>query len=154
MSGTASAGWPLAATVILLLHLGRTTNRRGEAVLLAVAGMTGFLVDSALTAGGVFTPVRHLFPPPWSPPWMICLWLNFAATLNVSLRWLHGRPRLAALFGALGGPLAYYAGARLGAAAALPERGGLLILALVWALVTPLLAGLAERMERNSCAQI
>jgi hypothetical protein len=78
---------------------------------------------------------------------MIGLWLNFAATLNQSLGWLHGRPLLAALFGAAGGPLAYYGGARLGATEALPGAGGLLLLAVGWGVMTPLLLKLAKTLR-------
>jgi hypothetical protein len=100
--------------------------------------------DTAFVAGGVFTPLQHLYPRPLSPPWMICLWLNFAATLNVSMAWLRGRYLVAAVFGAIGGPLAYYSGARLGATEALPTTGGMLLLAIGWGLMTPLLVWLGH----------
>ena len=80
---------------------------------------------------------------------MVCLWLNFAATLNASLAWLRGRTLLAALFGGVGGPLAYYGGAKMGATAALPTSAGLLVLATGWALMTPLLVRLAARGRRT-----
>ena len=111
---------PLAMIPTLAIHLALQEDRRGEVKLLLAAGLLGFIFDTAFVAGGVFTPLQHLFPRPFSPPWMICLWLNFAATLNVSMAWLRGRYLLAALFGAIGGPLAYYSGAKLGATEALP----------------------------------
>ena len=78
---------------------------------------------------------------------MICLWLNFAATLNVSMAWLRGRYILAAAFGAVGGPLAYYSGARLGATEALPTTTGMLLLAIGWGIMTPLLVWLARALS-------
>jgi hypothetical protein len=104
----------------------------------------GFLFDTGFVAGGVFTPLQHMLPRPFSPPWMVCLWLNFAATLNVSMAWLRGHYLLAALFGAIGGPLAYFSGAGLGATESLPTMGGLALLALGWGLMTPLLVRLAK----------
>lgn len=138
---------PLSMIPVLAVHLTLQENRRGEAKLLLAAGLLGFLFDTAFVAGGVFTPLQHLFPRPFSPPWMICLWLNFAATLNVSLAWLRGRYLLAVLFGAVGGPLAYYSGARLGATEALPTTTGMLLLAIGWGIMTPLLVWLARALS-------
>lgn len=134
---------PLAMVPTLAIHLALQENRRGEVKLLLTAGMLGFFFDTIFVEGGVFTPLQHLFPRPFSPPWMICLWLNFAATLNVSMAWLRGRYLLAALFGAVGGPLAYYSGAKLGATEALPTTTGMLLLAIGWGIMTPLLVWLA-----------
>ncbi|MEI6213294.1 MAG: DUF2878 domain-containing protein [Desulfuromonadales bacterium] len=135
---------PLAMVPTLAVHLALQDDRRAEVKLLLAAGLLGLIFDTAFVAGGVFTPLQHLFPRPFSPPWMICLWLNFAATLNVSMAWLLGRYRLAALFGAIGGPLAYYSGAKLGATETLPTTAGMLLLAIGWGFMTPLLALLAK----------
>lgn len=43
------------------------------------------------------------------------LWINFGTTLRVSFSWMWRRPVVAALFGVLGAPAAYWIGARLGA---------------------------------------
>jgi len=140
---------PLAMLPVLALHLALAENRPGEIKLLVVAGMLGFLFDTALVTAGVFLPVPYLLPRPLSPPWMVALWLNFAATLNVSLAWLKGRYLLAALFGAVGGPLAYYGGARMGATEALPTMSGILILMAAWGGMTPLLVWLANLFDRK-----
>ena len=138
---------PLSMIPVLALHLALEENRRGEARLLLAAGLLGFLFDTTFVAGGVFTPLQDLFPPPISPPWMVCPWLNFGATLNVSLAWLRGHFILAAAFGAVGGPLAYYSGARLGATEALPTTTGMLLLAIGWGIMTPLLVWLARTLS-------
>jgi len=138
---------PLCMIPVLAVHLALQENRRGEVKLLLAAGMLGFLFDTAFVAGGVFTPLQHLFPRPFSPPWMICLWLNFAATLNVSMAWLRGQYILAAAFGAVGGPLAYYSGAKLGATEGLPTTTGMLLLAIGWGIMTPLLVWLARALS-------
>jgi len=137
---------PLALVPVLGVHLALQEDRRGEVRLLLAAAVIGFLFDTLMVATGAFTPVRSLLPRPFSPPWMVGLWMNFAATLNVSLSWLLGRYRLAAAFGAIGGPLAYYSGAKLGATETLPTLTGLLMLAVGWAVMTPLLAWLAVRL--------
>jgi hypothetical protein len=141
---------PMAMIPTLAVHLALQENRKGEVRLLLAAGALGFLFDTGFVAAGVFTPLQHLFPRPFSPPWMVCLWLNFAATLNVSMAWLRGRYLLAALFGAVGGPLAYYSGAKLGATEALPTTTGMLLLALGWGLMTPLLVRLARQLTNKA----
>jgi len=135
---------PLAMVPTLAIHLALQENRRGEVKLLLAAGLLGLIFDTALVAGGVFTPLQHLFPRPISPPWMICLWVNFAATLNVSMAWLRGRYVLAAVFGAVGGPLAYCSGAKLGATETLPTTTGMLLLTIGWGIMTPLLVWFAK----------
>lgn len=140
---------PLMLLPVLGIHLVLAEDRAGEVKLLAAAGILGFLFDTSLVAGGVFLPVTAFLPRPFSPPWMVCLWLNFAATLNGSMVWLRGRYLVAALFGALGGPLAYYTGAKLGATEALPTLNDILVLAVGWGIMTPLLVWLAKFVRRR-----
>jgi hypothetical protein len=87
---------------------------------------------------------RH---PPWlSPPWMAALWPNFVTTLHTSLGWLAGRYRLAALLGAVGGPLSYYAGARLGALTFPSDPTfSLIVLAAVWSVAMLVLLKFAKQ---------
>lgn len=134
---------------VLGVHLTLQEDRIGEVRLLLAAAATGFLFDSLMVATGVFTPVCSLFPSPFSPPWMVGIWMNFAATLNVSLSWLLESYWMAAVFGALGGPLAYYSGAKLGATETLPSLAGMVMLAVGWAVVMPLLAWLAARLRND-----
>jgi len=76
----------------------------------------------------------------------------FATTLNLSLAWLKRRVVLAAVLGAIGGPLAYAGGAELGALAFVHETTGLLAIGAGWALLTPLLVLLARRLDGFSPA--
>jgi hypothetical protein len=140
---------PLILVPVLGVHLTLAENRSGELKLLVAAGIIGFLFDTILVSTEVFLPVAYLLPRPFSPPWMVALWLNFAATLNISLAWLRGRYLLAVLFGAIGGPLAYYSGATMGATETLPSSWGMLALALGWGIVTPVLVWLANRFNRR-----
>jgi hypothetical protein len=146
LGAAGGAPWlgPLVMVPVLAVHLSLTDDRQRELKLLLAAGLLGFLYDTALVSAGVFSPLRHLVPHPFSPPWMVGLWMNFAATLNVSMVWLRGRYLLAAIFGAIGGPLAYYSGAKLGATEALPSLNGMLVLAVGWGVMTPLLVWLAR----------
>jgi hypothetical protein len=138
---------PACVAAFLALSLKLSDKPRAELKLYAAAVLTGFTFDTSLTAAGLFLPLPHLLPAPLSPPWLIALWPNLAAMLNVSLAWLKGRYLLAAAFGALGGPLAYYGGAKMGAVLALPGPEGLLALAAGWAAATPLLLWLAAHFR-------
>jgi len=73
------------------------------------------------------------------------MWMLFATTLNVSLRWLQPRLGLAALLGMIAGPLAYYAGARLGGVSFSAPAAALCAVAAVWTLVLPMLLIIASR---------
>ena len=152
----AANGIPWLGTLVLLpvlaVNIRLADLRRAEACLILAAGLLGFAFDTALVAAGVFTPVQYLLPYPLSPPWMVGLWMSFAATLNVSMSWLQGRYLTAALFGAAGGPLAYLSGARLGATATEPDQYGLLLLAVGWGVITPLLLRLSVYLRESGPA--
>lgn len=138
--------------LVLLLNLVLSNDWRRELIVALAAAVMGFVVDTALVAAGVFAPVPFLVPPPLSPPWMVVLWVNQATTLNSCLAWLRGRYVAGALFGAVGGPLAYLGGAKLGAAS-LPSTHGLVVLGITWAAAFPGLLAVAELVRRHLAAR-
>ncbi|UCH46329.1 MAG: DUF2878 domain-containing protein [Nitrospiraceae bacterium] len=138
----------IVVPIVLVIHAALSPKRKAEAILIVAAGALGFCTDTVLVLAGVFTPVAHLFPIPFSPPWMVLLWMCFATSLNVSLRKLHGRYLLSAVLGLIGGPAAYYSGAKLGATTTIPGLTELLVLAVVWAAAVPALFWLASRINR------
>lgn len=152
----AARGVPgLGPGVVGLFALGHLIARRRrwerEALLLAAAALVGYAADSALVLAGVlrFPPQAVLGGP--STLWMVALWVNLALTLNGPLGWLRGRYVLAALLGFCSGPLAYLAGAELGAAAVSEPRViGLGLVGLEWLCAMPLLVWLAEVAGRPS----
>ena len=112
--GYASAGTAIAVGVAAL-HLAVQRPRAGELKLIACAAAVGVAHDAVLMHLGFvdFTPAG--WSEPWPPYWMVGLWVAFATTLNHSMRWFMQRPWRGIAAGVLGGPLAYLAGARLGA---------------------------------------
>ena len=114
-------GWPwlgvLATAVVIALHLYRAARPRMEAMLIVLSGLLGFVADSLLTGLGLLRFPSGQFHPQFAPYWMVAMWMLFATTFNVSLRWLKPRLGLAALLGMIAGPLAYYGGAKLGGVA-------------------------------------
>jgi hypothetical protein len=71
-----------------------------------------------------------------------------APMLREPMRWMHGRPVLAALLGGVGGVLSYAAAQRLGACAFPDTALAVLVLGAGWALIVPLLLAAAQRLDR------
>lgn len=148
----AGADLGLLGPVAVLLFAGATLIRsplfKRDLALIIALGVGGWIADSVLLNLGLIDYGAN----PWArlaPLWIVALWINFALTLNHSLAWLQDRWVVAALFGAIGGPLAYLAGSALGAATF--PRGApaaLTALGIVWAFASPLAAGLAARLGR------
>lgn len=140
----AAYGYPLSgalgAAALVVLHLVLTDDRKAEIKLVFSACLLGVLVDSLQQATGLFTFKKDPSWPLWLPLWVFVIWGQFATLFRFALHWLSGRYLLGALFGALGGPLAYWGGIRLGAASfGESPMLTLVVLAVVWAGVTPLL---------------
>ena len=152
LGAAAGASW-LGPTVVALWmawHLPALGGERGvEWRMLCIAAVLGYGVDSLL----VLTE-RIAFPAgswAWgSPPWMVGLWIAFAATLSRSLRWLHGRCAVAALLGLAGGPAAYYAGARLGAVELGQGFGSAFWIGIAWAITMPVLLRIRAVLVRSA----
>jgi hypothetical protein len=136
-----------AALVIVAWHLARAPRPRPELTLLVIAAAIGFAWDSALVALGWIEYPNGALIPGTAPVWIVAMWVVFATTLNVSLGWLKRSLPLALLFGAVGGPLAYVAGGKLGGLSFLQQTPALIALALGWALITPLLLRIADRCD-------
>lgn len=143
----AGAGVALA---IVVLHVLRAAQPQTELALMLLVGVIGTLWDSALMLLGWLNYSSGLLLPYLAPVWMIALWMVFATTLNVSLRWLKTRPMLTIPLGAIGGPLAYYAGHALGAVGMPDMTLALVAQGVGWGMLTPLLVWLSTRLDGMS----
>lgn len=131
------------------VHLALVQDPRVDLALAFASAGLGFATDSLLAAAGAISPVPHLLPPPLSAPWMVMLWINLATTLNASMAWTRGRYVLGVFFGAIGGPMAYLSGAKLGAMTAVPEAGGLLAIGAAWAFAFPAMLRINEALHAS-----
>ncbi|MHC5350530.1 DUF2878 domain-containing protein [Metapseudomonas furukawaii] len=126
---------------ILAIHFFWVASWAREGRMIATVFFLGSALDSFLGNLGVFD-----FPGESRllPLWLALLWALLATTLNHSLAWSARPWWRASLLGALFAPPAYLAGARL-ADVSLPlgTITTLALLALIWALVLPLLHQLA-----------
>jgi hypothetical protein len=142
--GGASLGhaWPgllaaLAFAAATLLWGGRC---RADLRTLAIALPLGLGLDCGFAAIGW---LHYPAADPWplaAPPWIAALWVGFAMTLNHSLSFLRSEPRLAALLGLAGGPIAYWGAAQGFGVVSMAEPAGAVALALglAWAAYLPL----------------
>lgn len=137
----------LAAAAIVGWHLARAAQPKPELALIAVAAALGAAFETVLVQTGWVHFNAGVLVEGTAPYWMIALWALFATTLNVSLRAMRSRLGLAALLGALGGPAAYYAGARLGALEFAAAGAALAAVSAGWAMATPALLGAARRLD-------
>jgi hypothetical protein len=140
---------PLVVSVVFAVHLFFTRNFLREIALGLIISFVGFLTDTLLTEFNVYSPLPYYIAPPWSPPWLIFMWLNFATLMNVSIKWLGHNYMLSALLGGIGGALAYYSGNVFGALHYFePLLTNILITGIVWAGLTPLFFYISNQLKK------
>lgn len=134
----------LSGTVLLLmlayalLHL-RWVESFKHALPLFLTVLIGCLLDQLGYRWGLVSfPYSDLWAA-WIPAWMMALWLAFATTLNVSMRWMQGKPLLAVVLGAIFGPVAYLGAQALGVVLLPLGTTSLLWISLEWAIAMPLM---------------
>jgi hypothetical protein len=137
----------LAAAAIAAVHLARAARPLPELALLTVAVVAGAGFDTLIVQAGWLRFDSGMLVAGTAPVWMVALWANFATTLNVSMRLLRSRLLVAALFGAIGAPLAYYAGGKLGAVEFIATGPALGAIAAGWFVLCPLLFVAARRLD-------
>lgn len=142
----------VAVAAAVVYHLHSASQPAVELSLLLLAATIGAIWDSLLVAAGWLVYPSGTLYPGTAPYWIVALWIAFATTFNVSLGWFKRHLLLAALLGAVGGPLAFLAGERLGGVEFTSHVAGLSALALGWTLLMPLMLVLARRW--NGFAQV
>ncbi len=150
LSGAADNNVPavLMTAVFVLIHFRYFAWRYADFRLIIAGVFVGLLLDTAYSASGLMAYSGQTLPPiaPW---WILCLWINFMLTLNHSLSWLLERRWLAALISAIGSPLSYYAGQKLGALNWLQPDMLIVVSAITWAVAVPFLLTLANYWRKQ-----
>lgn len=142
--------WPAVVCCAGLAAYQLPAARRASSdlLLVAISIVLGLMVDTIWIQSGFleFTDAR-----PWSaisPAWILLLWIGFALTINHSLAWINLHPLLPIVLGAIGGPLSYLAGERLGAVTFTTSVTMLMIyIGLAWAAALGLLASIAKAQQ-------
>lgn len=118
--------------------------RRSDLRLVGAALACGLVLDGVLAATGWLDYAAPLPALP-GPAWIATLWVAFAMTLQHSLQWLLVRPLAAVLFGAIGGPLAYWGASRgFDAVAFTVPTQATVTLALGWAIAMAVFVAIAR----------
>jgi hypothetical protein len=141
---------PLAALIALSIHFYFARRPLQELILILSCAVIGATFDSMLVAVGWVEYSSGLISEVMAPYWIVTMWMLFATTLNVSMRWLRGREGLAALFGLFGGPMAYIAGQKLGGIDLVNQFAALAALGIGWAVMMPILLRLSETFDGMS----
>ena len=139
----------LAIAVAVFTHLARSESRSAEIRLLGLAAAIGFGWESLLVATGLVQYGAASIVPGTAPYWIVAMWLLFATTLNVGMRWLRKSLVVAAIFGAIGGPLSFLAGSKAGAVSFPDPTVSLAVIGLGWAVFLPLLVRYASRVDEQ-----
>lgn len=145
------ASWwgPAFCGVVTVGYILRAARPGSLALLVLGVSLLGLASDALLMHLGLLSfPGWELRLP---EPWIVSLWPLFATTYDRSFRWLRGRPGLACLLGAVGGPMGYVAADRMGALQLAPELiSSVLALAVAWAVLLPTGLALADRLLSSS----
>lgn len=143
--------WGLAAAALFgVLHLATSARRSEDARLALLAVVLGSVLDGGLSLSGLVE--YRATASPWPPAWLLAIWAAFGLTVNHSFAWSQRHLAATAAVGALGGPLAYLAAARLGAISVLtPTAYGVMALAVAWSVALPLLAAVARSRRHLPC---
>lgn len=124
------------ALLHLLIHFAVMGKGYIELKVVIQVVLIGVVVDQLLFYFEVFTVAGQAALPPL---WMACLWPVLATTLMHAFSSLQSRYLLAVVVGGIGGVAAFVAGTRLTDVAFASAFFGPVIIAIVWALLFPLL---------------
>jgi hypothetical protein len=134
------------AGACLVAHVTVTREPAREWRLVVTVTLIGLVVELFHRLAGTYDALSTLLPPPLPPLWLLVLWAQFGTTLRYSLRGIVMRPIHATLFGAVGGPLAFWAVSRLGAIELhSPQARALVLIAVTWALALLAFSAIVRR---------
>jgi len=146
----AANGMPWLALVVFpiaLWNIHQSRSASAEILLVLLAVTLGVLLDSFLVRSGWLRYPSGMFLEGVAPYWILAMWALFATTLNASMAWLKKNLLVAAVMGAVFGPLSYLGGARLGAIEFMNLNASMLVLAFAWAIAMPLLLAAAMKLD-------
>lgn len=152
LGAAAGRPWPgfLLAATLVGAHLWLSIDRGHELRRIGLAVAMGGAVEAVQIAAGTYYFTSGTVIAALPPPWLLIMWAQMATTFDFSLRPIVSRPVVAMAFGALGGPIAFLAGERLGAVTLQrPLAPGLLLLAISWAIAMTVFAFVERRDARR-----
>jgi predicted DCC family thiol-disulfide oxidoreductase YuxK len=86
-----------------------------DILLLSIGALFGLAIETAFISSGFLTYATENSLFPYFPPaWLWSIYFFFLMTVNHSLKWVLRFPLIGLIFGAIGGPICYQAGAAIG----------------------------------------
>jgi drug/metabolite transporter (DMT)-like permease len=150
-------GWPgpLAVALFAAWHLSHRLAWRREWLLVLLICVFGFCLDTFWIQVQILNYSASGPMPEVAPGWIVALWANFALTINHSMLYMRERLVLAALLGAIGGPVSYLIAAKAWDAATfgVDDVTFALTLGVAWAIATPVLFRLAKVLTAPPTAE-
>ncbi len=147
---SAAAGQPgfgaIAVAAVVAIHLAGTAVPVKEALLLLAAALIGIAWESVLVAAGLVSYPATGSAGWLAPYWIVAMWVLFATTVNHGLAWVKRNWMVAAIAGLLGGPAAFFGGARLGAVEFSEPVLALAVIGAGWAILLPVLVFIADSL--------
>jgi hypothetical protein len=144
----AAAGQPVMAMLVVaavvLAHLATVPVKSKESMLLVSAAVIGMTWESLLVRFGIVSYPGYTDAAALAPYWIVAMWVLFATTINHGLRWIKRSWIVASAAGLIGGPLAFYSGAQLGAVEFSNTLLALVSIGVGWAVLLPALALVAD----------
>lgn len=137
----------IVALALVGAHLLCAARPHQELKFIVTATVTGAMWESGLVFFGLLAYPSGTVIPRFAPYWIVTVWALFAAQFNTTFAWLKPRMLVAALLGALAGPLSFRAGAALGALQFVKPLPAALALALGWGVLLPVLVLLSRRFD-------
>jgi hypothetical protein len=138
----AAAGQPLLSILSVALvagiHLARVAVPAKEALFLLIAGLLGLVWESIVVNTGLLEYIGTGGTDWVAPAWIVAMWVLFGTTINHGLSWLKRHWVLSFSFGLFGGPMAFYAGSKMGAVQFTDTILALGVLGAGWAILLPL----------------
>ncbi len=130
---------------MFVYHLIVAERPRDEAILACIVLLGAACWESAIVRTHVIVYATGTLWPGTAPYWILALWLQLAIQVNVLLAWFKRHLWLAALLGAVAGPLSFRAGVAMGAARFPDAAFATGVLAIGWACLFPALMVLRRR---------
>jgi len=144
----AAAGQPVMAMLVVaavvMAHLATVPVKSKESMLLVSAALIGMAWESLLVRFGIVSYPGYTDAAALAPYWIVAMWVLFATTINHGLRWIKRSWIVASAAGLIGGPLAFFSGAQLGAVEFSNTLLALVSIGFGWAVLLPTLVLVAD----------
>ncbi|GAA4823431.1 membrane protein [Marinicella pacifica] len=123
----------LAVFVCMVLVTAYEGWERSDWMALLIGLLVGAVLDGFLRASGWIDYGQWFNNIPWLPPyWIFMLWMGFALSLKIGMRWLFKHYWLGAAFLIIGAPLSYFSADKLGAVVLQKPTAVMLLIAVGW----------------------